>query len=201
MRRWRRHTLTHFTGCRVPRPRLSSADAHGRGQTGSICFGSVRESWDSASRDSSDAHVLKSHGASTCRATIKESHLPWYGDSNASPRTCCRSCSRSDNTTGGRGGQHPLCGNLQCKVEAHWMMPWYPCTGDALYTCDRGRRARIGHGWGAGTGPFTPTPPPSLEIGWKVPHHGRQRRPKEILLDLVEGEKMGFRPMCLYSKC
>ena len=43
--------------------------------------------------------------------------------------------------------------------------------------------------------------PPSLEIGWKVPHHGRRRRPKEILLDLVEGEKMGFRPMCVYSKC
>ena len=30
--------------------------------------------------------------------------------------------------------------------------------------------------------------------------HGRRRRPKEILLDLVEGEKLGFCPMCLYSK-
>ena len=49
--------------------------------------------------------------------------------------------------------------------------------------------------------PPPPPLPPSLEIGWKVPHHGRRRRPKEILLDLVEGEKMGFRPMCLYSKC
>ena len=44
-------------------------------------------------------------------------------------------------------------------------------------------------------------PPPSLEIGWKVPDHGRRRRPKEILLDLVQGEKMGFHHMCLYSKC
>ena len=43
-------------------------------------------------------------------------------------------------------------------------------------------------------------PPPSLEIGWKVPDHGRQRRPKEILLELAEGEKMGFHPMYLYSK-
>ena len=42
--------------------------------------------------------------------------------------------------------------------------------------------------------------PPPLEIGWKVPDHGRRRRPKQILLELVEGEKMGFHPMCLYSK-
>ena len=47
----------------------------------------------------------------------------------------------------------------------------------------------------------SPPPPPSLEIGWKVPDHGRRRRPKEILLDLVEGGKMVFHPMCLYSKC
>ena len=56
----------------------------------------------------------------------------------------------------------------------------------------------------AGTGPFTPTPPPpppSLPgFGPEVPDHGRRRRPKEILLDLVEGEKLGFCPMCLYSK-
>ena len=43
-------------------------------------------------------------------------------------------------------------------------------------------------------------PPPPLEIGWKVPDHGRQRRPKGNLLELVEGEKMGFRPTRLYSK-
>ena len=59
------------------------------------------------------------------------------------------------------------------------------------------------HGGLAGTGPFPPTPPPpppSLEIGWKVPDHGRRRRLKQILLELVEGEKIGFHPMCLYSK-
>ena len=61
-------------------------------------------------------------------------------------------------------------------------------------------RVLLYNGGLAGTGPFTPTPPPSLEIGWKVPDHGRQRRPKQILLELVEGEKMGFHPMCLYSK-
>ena len=49
--------------------------------------------------------------------------------------------------------------------------------------------------------PPLPPPPPSLEIGWKVPDHGRRRRPKQILLELVESEKMGFHPiMCLYSK-
>ena len=41
---------------------------------------------------------------------------------------------------------------------------------------------------------------------WRYPHGGGagtwcRRRPKEILLDLVEGEKMVFHPMCLYSKC
>ena len=46
-----------------------------------------------------------------------------------------------------------------------------------------------------------PPPPPSLpEFGRKVPDHGRQRRPKENLLDLVEGDKIGFHLMCLYSK-
>ena len=59
-----------------------------------------------------------------------------------------------------------------------------------------------GGGGGAGTGPFTPTPPPPSLLGFgpEVPDHGRRRCPKEILLDLVEGEKMGFHPMCLYSK-
>ena len=42
----------------------------------------------------------------------------------------------------------------------------------------------------------TPPPPsPSLlDFGWEVPDHGRR------MLDLVEGGKMGFHPMCLYSK-
>ena len=56
------------------------------------------------------------------------------------------------------------------------------------------------HGGDAGTGPFTPTPSSLPGFGPEVPGHGRQRRPKEILLDLVEDEKMGFHPMCLYSK-
>ena len=47
----------------------------------------------------------------------------------------------------------------------------------------------------------SPPPPPCPGFGWKVLDHGRRRRPKEILLDLVQGEKMGFHPMCLYSKC
>ena len=42
--------------------------------------------------------------------------------------------------------------------------------------------------------------PPPLEIGTKVLDHQRQRRPKENLLNRVEGEKMGFHPRCLYSK-
>ena len=50
---------------------------------------------------------------------------------------------------------------------------------------------------GSGTDPLRRLPPPSLEIGWKVPDHGRL---KQILLELVEGEKMGLHPMCLYSK-
>ena len=37
-----------------------------------------------------------------------------------------------------------------------------------------------------------------LGFGPEVPDHVRRRRPKEILLALVEGEKMGFDPMCLY---
>ena len=46
-----------------------------------------------------------------------------------------------------------------------------------------------------------PPPPPSLPgFGPEVPDHARRRRPKEIVLDLVEGEKLGFCPMCLYSK-
>ena len=59
----------------------------------------------------------------------------------------------------------------------------------------------MGGGGAPGPDPLRRPPPPSLlGFGWGVPDHGRQRRPKEILLDLVEGEKMGFHPMCLYSK-
>ena len=38
--------------------------------------------------------------------------------------------------------------------------------------------------------PPLPPPPPSLELGWKVPDHERRRRPKEILLHLVRGERV-----------
>ena len=58
-----------------------------------------------------------------------------------------------------------------------------------------GKISSFRHGGLAGTRPFMPTPPPPLEIGRKVPDHGRRRRPKQILLEFVEGEKMGFHPM------
>ena len=45
-----------------------------------------------------------------------------------------------------------------------------------------------------------PLPPPPLEIGTEVPDHQRQRRPKANLLEPLDGQKMGFHPMCLYSK-
>ena len=45
-----------------------------------------------------------------------------------------------------------------------------------------------------------PPPPSSLVFGWEVPDHQRRRRLKEILLEPLEGQKMGFQPMCLYSK-
>ena len=54
-------------------------------------------------------------------------------------------------------------------------------------------------GGAPGADPLRRPPPPSLlGFGWKVPDHGRRRRPKEILLDLVKGEKMGFHPTCQY---
>ena len=52
-----------------------------------------------------------------------------------------------------------------------------------------GRRARVLY-----------ADPPPLEIGTEVPDHQRQRRPKANLLEPLEGQKMGFQPMCLYSK-
>ena len=57
-----------------------------------------------------------------------------------------------------------------------------------------GRRARVLYT------DSPPSPPPSLEIGTEVPDHQRQRRPKANLLEPLEGQKMGFHPMCLYSK-
>ena len=62
-----------------------------------------------------------------------------------------------------------------------------------MYHPRGGRQARVLYA-------DSPPPPPSLEIGTEVPDHQRQRRPKANLLDLVEGEKLGFHPMCLYSK-
>ena len=58
------------------------------------------------------------------------------------------------------------------------------------------------HGGGApGPDPLRQLPPPFLLVfGWEVLDHGRQRRPKELLPELVEGEKMGFHPICLHSK-
>ena len=59
-------------------------------------------------------------------------------------------------------------------------------------------------GGGAGTGPFTPTPPPPPPC-WVLARKCRTMGTegalrKFCLLDLVDGEKMGFHPMCLYSK-
>ena len=44
-----------------------------------------------------------------------------------------------------------------------------------------------------------PAPRSLLVFGPEVPDHGRGRRPKEILLLLVEGEKEVFHPMFLQS--
>ena len=68
---------------------------------------------------------------------------------------------------------------------------------DVHYLCER----TLGHGGRRDRTLYADLPPPSLlGFGPEVPDHGRQRRPEEILLDLVEGENMGFHPMCLYSK-
>ena len=59
-----------------------------------------------------------------------------------------------------------------------------------------------GGGGAPGPDPLRPLPPPPLPpgIGPRVPDHGRQRRLQQILLHLVEGDKMGFHHMFLYSK-
>ena len=44
-----------------------------------------------------------------------------------------------------------------------------------------------------------PSPPPSLEIGRKVLDHRRQRRCKQLLLDLAKGKKCVFTP-CVYTQ-
>ena len=46
-----------------------------------------------------------------------------------------------------------------------------------------------------------PTPPPTLEIGTKVPDHRRLRRRKQNFLDVAKGKKWCFHPLCLYSIC
>ena len=55
---------------------------------------------------------------------------------------------------------------------------------------------------GGSPGPvlYADPPPPTPEIGTKVLDHRRQRRLKANLLEPLEGQKMGFHPMCLYSK-
>ena len=59
-------------------------------------------------------------------------------------------------------------------------------------------------GGSPGPGPLRrippPLPPPTLEIGTEVPDHQRQKHPEANLLEPLEGQKMGFHPMCLYSK-
>ena len=46
--------------------------------------------------------------------------------------------------------------------------------------------------------PPPPHPPPCWFLAGKCRTMGAEG-PKEILLELVEGEKMGFQPMCPYS--
>ena len=66
---------------------------------------------------------------------------------------------------------------------------------------DAANRLHANRGGGApGPDPLHRPSPPPAGFGWEVPDHGRRRRPKEILFELVEGEKMGFHRMCLYSK-
>ena len=80
--------------------------------------------------------------------------------------------------------------NVLCLVVLYRMLEGSFHSG-TLYT-GRGRRDRT---------LYTDSLPPSLRgFGPEVPDHGHRRRPKENLLDLVEGEKMGFHLMCLYSK-
>ena len=115
--------VTHFSSRRVPRPRSSSTDARGSGWIESTCPGFVRDAWDSGSRDWSATHVQRPHTASTCRVAIKESHLPWYGDSSASPKCAPKMCSRSGScsgriTRGGGGG-----GGAPPSTRANWPPP------------------------------------------------------------------------------
>ena len=46
---------------------------------------------------------------------------------------------------------------------------------------------------------YADPPPPTLEIGTKVPDHRRQRRRKQIFPDVAKGKKLCFHSMCLYS--
>ena len=149
------------------------------------------------------------HGPRGCAVSRREKHQRWVEQQSSKwvwPSFCKgRRGVRQDGTPGEEQGPCISGGSGCLGVTAYGGA----CgAASKLHTCMRlpNKFECLQHGGLAGTRPFTltpppsPPPPPSLEIGWKVPDHGCQRRPREILLELAEGEKMGFHPMCLYSK-